>query len=396
MEEAPGNYLARCRPNCSVLRDNYQYYYIGERAYPRKLAREYFCSRDRDSSGTITVGLVRENGNPWGSVLGRITGGIYSAFNPFNDTWCFASAKAGYRLYATQGDEERIYNGEARAFKGIRDYCIDWKETIHARTRQVVQRTYTVWIKIKSGDREIRVPRYVVRDVWEKPIYVNGIVVGWVELVDRPVYDKEGNFVGWNVEWRENTPGFRKKRYELPDGWRQSWNLTQSDWDAVMIPVRQAGSAAQETDNREMHLSRYGSHQGWMDEVSRLERERGWLHDVNRRNVAYRYEPTWGTRNADIVRDLVYDPDWKRLSQGTSSSSVRTSVTRDVFAGGRHDPDPTGRWGWRQVEESASWRGWWDMPSEVDRRTGTVDCRWRIENPGNRLDWSRVADMMYH
>lgn len=384
-------YRATCRPNCSALRDAYQYYYIGERAYPRKLTRDYFCSLDRDRSGTITVGLVRRRSNPWGGVLGRIGKGVYSAFNLINDTWCFASAKAGYKLFAVQDDEERIYNGEARAFRGGRDYCIDWKETIHTRTRQVVQRTYTVWIKMKIGDREVRVPRYVVRDVWEKPIYMNGIVVGWVELTDRPVYDKDGNFLGWNVEWRENTPGFRRKRYELPNGWRQSWNLTQSDWDAVMLPVRQAGSGAQEIDSPELRLSRYGSHQGWMDEVLRIEREMGWRHDEKRRNVAYRYEPRWGSRNTAFIRDLVYDSNWKQLNRGAASVPVREIMTTDVYAGpirGDRGDTLNGRLA------GDLWFDHWYRNAATPTATGT--SLWEIEHPGARLDWNRIGDEMYH
>jgi hypothetical protein len=106
-------------------------------ANPQVLTREYF-----GSNGTITVGIAVPNSNPFGRIIGSVTG-IFSAFNPgVTKTVCFSSAKAGYCKTLGGNNEDRRYS-------------VDWD------------------------------PR------------------------------------------------------------NQSWNLCQSDWDAVFVPVRRAGSKAE-------------------------------------------------------------------------------------------------------------------------------------------------------
>ena len=83
----------------------------GQRAIPCVLKQDYF-----GSAGTITVGFTCENENPWLPVLKTITGGLFSAFDPYcKKTVVFASAKAGYRTY-----DEGMSRG--------RNYQIDWKD----------------------------------------------------------------------------------------------------------------------------------------------------------------------------------------------------------------------------------------------------------------------------
>ena len=105
-----------CIPFTSTFRDSVlgenarDENFDGFRACPIVLEPSYF-GRD----GTITVGFACENANPWLSVLKTITGGIFSAFDPYcMKTVVFASAKAGYRTY-----DEGMSRG--------RNYQVDWK-----------------------------------------------------------------------------------------------------------------------------------------------------------------------------------------------------------------------------------------------------------------------------
>ncbi len=70
--------------------------YVGERAKPLILKRNYF-----GPDGTITVGVARKNKNVWERILGKVEG-LFKAFDPdWNGegsktwSWAFASAKAG-------------------------------------------------------------------------------------------------------------------------------------------------------------------------------------------------------------------------------------------------------------------------------------------------------------
>ena len=268
------------------------------RAMPLMLTRNYFGRR-----GSITVGIVRHNGNPWRMVPVETSGGIYSAFNPFNDTWCFASAKAGYRLYDVQSDWERDLNGKALAFNGPRDYCIDWKAPVASRSEMIEQ---------------------------------------------EPIYNAFGRIIGWRDAYEtlyDATTGAyyrRLRRVRVTDLWRQSWNLTQHDWDAVMIPVRQEDSTATEGKNVESHLD-------WMRRVrSEMGKQNG--------SFAYMYQPVWIGRGDGCLRNIVQSGNWEPLDGGPS-----VVLTTDVISG---EPDGNGRW--------------------------------RIENNGKRLDWGRITRVMYH
>ena len=274
--------------------------FVSVYARPLKLKKDYF-----GTNGTITVGLARRNENPWFSLFGRVTGGIYSAFSPLVDSWsyCFASAKAGYKLYHEPRDwyanlhlgsrrtrrvddwEEKL-NGNVRVANGPRDYCIDWKEE---------QTKFAGWYRTNSRVDGQRVSTLVTE--WTAP-------------------------------------------EELYPTWRQSWNLVQDDWDAVMVPVRQGGARAEEVAN-------YSLLQWWQN---RLSGQYGNLDDI-----PDRHEPAWLDRDSGHLASLVNGASWRTLS----GSGVPDT---DVMAG----PTATG--------------------------TG----QWNIGKPGDSLDWSRIGDEMYH
>lgn len=266
------------------------------RARPLKLTRKYF-----GKAGTITVVLARRNENPWFSLFGRVTGGMYSAFSPVSNSWsyCFASAKAGYKLYHEPDDyymyvhfgsnrstlrldrwEEEL-NGNVRVANGPRDYCVDWKEE---------QSKFAGWY--------------------------------WTD-------DKRDELV---TEW--TVPS------ELYPTWRQSWNLVQDDWDAVMVPVRQGGSLAQEVSN-------YSLLDWWRNRLS------GQYDNVG--DIPDRHEPAWQVRDDGYIGDLVKSAGWRVLSGGDVPNT-------DVTAGA----------------------------------TAIGAFRWNIENPGAGLDWRQIGDEMYH
>ena len=120
----------RCRGgggtfNASVYGDNnriWNDYYIGERAEPYVLTKDYFGDR-----GTITVGLACENQNPWTPILGTAIRGIFSAFNYGGElpltpqyTVCLASAKAGWKETLNWSNAEGVENDRA--------YRVDWED----------------------------------------------------------------------------------------------------------------------------------------------------------------------------------------------------------------------------------------------------------------------------
>lgn len=90
--------------------------YVGERAKPLVLKRNYF-----GEDGTITVGVARKNKNVWERLVGNVEG-LFKAFDPdWNGegadtwTWAFASAKAGRK--------------ETGAGSGSKRYVVDHKES---------------------------------------------------------------------------------------------------------------------------------------------------------------------------------------------------------------------------------------------------------------------------
>ena len=83
--------------------------YVGECAKPLVVRKNYF-----GKDGSISVGIVCENENPWKRILGRIEG-IFTAFDPsVGWSWVFSTAKAGYKDKGADSDR--------------RDYRIEWDE----------------------------------------------------------------------------------------------------------------------------------------------------------------------------------------------------------------------------------------------------------------------------
>ena len=324
---------ATCRANNDHKDHGYDNRFAGivdgetVRAKPLKLKREYF-----GANGTITVGLARRNENPWFSIFGRVTGGMYSAFSPVSDSWtyCFASAKAGYKLYhepedwyinAHLGSKYRTWklddweedlNGNARVENGPRDYCIDWKPE---------ESKFAGWYWDKNDRKE---------DV---------LVTEWT-IVD-----------------------------DLNPTWRQSWNLVQDDWDAVMVPVRQAGSKAEEVAN-------YSLLEWWQ---KRLSGQYGKVSDI-----PYRYEPSWQSSGGSYLATLVKDANWQALS---GSEAPNTDVTAGPTEGDSGDV-LNGRLA------GDIWQDHWRRGVPPPTATGT--SQWNIESPGANLDWNQIGDEMYH
>ena len=326
-------------------------------AKPLKLNRKYF-----GPAGTITVGLARRNENPWFSIFGRVTGGIYSAFSPVSNSWtyCFASAKAGYKLYhepedwyinAHLGSKNRTWklddweeklNGNIRVYSGPRDYCIDWKPE---------ESKFAGWY-------------------WEDK--------------DR---DEGGRFArGENGDLIEDTPFKSKRRIgdnlvtewtgvdELHPTWRQSWNLVQDDWDAVMVPVRQAGSRAREVAN-------YSLLEWWRQRLS------GQYSNVS--DIPDRYEPAWQNRDSDYLGLLVNNANWQTLSGGSvpGTGAPDTGMTAGPTHGDRGDV-MNGRLA------GDIWEDHWRRGNPPPTATGT--SLWNIESPGANLKWNQIGDEMYH
>ena len=228
-----GRFRATCRGDNNRIYD--PAYYTGEKAEPRVLDKSYF-----GRNGTITVGLAKENENPFAAILGDVRRGIYAAFNHYAPagssswTWCFSSAKTGWKY-----KDERE---SSRAFK------VDWKDG------------------------------------------------------------------GWNSR-------------------EQSWNLCQSDLDAVFVPVRKAQIEAASA--------------------------------------------AWGA-GASEVAGWVYGA-WRSL--GASSPPEPA-----IVAGGTFKPQTDGS------EEYGPGR----LPSGKPARTHRVEAEWGVGTHGGRFDWSRAADRMLH
>lgn len=384
----------------------YDYYYTGERAFPRKMKQAYFGSK-----GTITVGLAKQNTNPFFSVFrSAMEQGFYSAFRPYNDwTWCFSSAKAGYKLFELPEREtaenaqdmvgwEAKYNGRAKAFNDYRDYCIDWKQTQYKRSPWVwihMEEVKWRWVYVRDNDGNLMYDedgrpkktkeRYL--DPHDSCIYLP--TEGEVENYRRHHTALEDC---WYIV-RDGTvktmmgPGEKPRRKEYETYWRQSWNLTQSDWDAVLLPVRQGGAEANEV------------RQGGSENDSHLK----WMISVRDGTKFYSYEPVWeepyGADDSNLfVYDLVNSTKWKTLDGGAAPAAG--SKFGKMLAGGNHDPDPDGVWGANYGETSAKWNGWWDIASTAADHPANqrekVQCKWNIGKPNAELDWKKITNLMFH
>ena len=138
--------------------------------------------------------------------------------------------------------------------------------------------------------------------------------------------------ISWeNVDWRE-------------DG--QSWNLCQSDWDAVLIPVRRAETFAK---------GKGGVDAIWDGDV-------GDFLDGYLTQLADSSEMlAGGLKNMD-------SPEWKD-------------------GNGRNLPPDYYRFDqWKGLPDSQSW----------DWTRDGVDVQWQIENKNARIDWGGIQKVMFH
>lgn len=220
------------------FKSKYPELYEGVESRPMIVKPDYF-----KKPGSITVGLACYNDNPWQSLLGVISKGIFSAFNPFVKwTVCFSSAKAGYKYIGEDEDNEK------------RAYRIDWRGS---------------------------------EDKWDEP--------------------------------------------------EQSWNLCQSDWDAVLIPVRRAEA--------------FASGRSWDDGVTDLSN-----YVENGLNIG-----------ADEM-----------LAGGDGLDLGEFYRNRD-FGEEYRFGNRNGFWG--GVKPPLSYR---------------TTAQWRIGNPHGRLDWENIQRVMFH
>ena len=257
--------------------------FVGANARPRFLNSRYF-----GPDGTITVGIVRLNTNPWYSIFRRVSeDGFYGAFNPGTDLFCFASAKAGYKLFSIQPRWEVERDGLARAFNGSRDYCVDWKPT--------------------------RTLRY--KDGWEWE---------WEWTWDE--YGRRVHALDENGDWKHVTDErglWKVKFFETTTWWRDTWKLTQSDWDAVMVPVNKGGS--------------------WAQEIAVLSRPDYFA----RGQQYYRFEPAWGPVDSSFIGKLVKSDGWVSLRDGRA---VRHGSDFGAMRSG-------GNWNVGRTDSGLDWNG---------------------------------------
>ena len=149
--------------------------------------------------------------------------------------------------------------------------------------------------------------------------------------------ENEGNRkyrISWeDVNW--NTPG-------------QSWNLCQSDWDAVLIPVRRAETFAK---------GKGGDDAVWDDEVGDF--LDGYLNGIASPN---------------------------EMLAGGSGKGVD-----EIYAG--RDLGEEYRFGTIGGDGTGVWRGA-NLPDY--RSNNDVNMKWRIGNPNNPIKWDEIQKVMFH
>ena len=275
------------------------------------LLKENFFSRE----GTVTVGIARPNANPWRDqyVLGTRDAniGLYHAFDPFLD-WmvCFASARAGYKAVYDDVDME-LENRycPARVARGPRDYCIDFKPC---------------------------------------------------RGVARKVTDKWDDRYGW----------YKEVELLLPT-WTQRWNLCQSDWDAVMIPVCRAGSGAFENLDTDF-------------------------------TYTYLREPCWTKMQPDYLYNLVMYGNWHAPESGLPFGGqwqdfrAGTGAPLEINDHGHIDYAP-GDLAGLVGKLPERYHGW---NADTVQRGGTTAIKWpyqwRVSGYGQRLNWMELQKQMLH
>lgn len=127
----------------------------------------------------------------------------------------------------------------------------------------------------------------------------------------------------YRVDWRDGA-------WNAPE---QSWNLCQSDWDAVLIPVRMAKTPA--------------TNGSWGGMVTFL---------------------------SDFVMGKLH------VNSG------------EFLAGGTHDPREEN---WDEIGEMRRWNGS-TFSANPDYENGKVRAKWQIGNPGAPVNWNGLQNRMWH
>lgn len=145
-----------------------------------------------------------------------------------------------------------------------------------------------------------------------------------------------------NVESVENN---RVYRVDWEDG---DWNLCQSDWDAVLIPVRRAESPA-------VNGSWGDGNVGFLDSYAR---QIG-VHSTNMR--------AGGTKEMTLAQ-------WR--------DGNGRNLPPDYYRFGRVG----GRGGWRELPDGGTW----------DWESGAVNTEWQIEKKSQPIDFNNLQRVMFH
>jgi len=84
-------------------------YYTGALCMPLILNQLFFGKQ-----GSLVVGLSRKCKNPWDEIFGRVSEGLYKAFNPkVKNMWAVSAARAGYRDPSDTGRYQIAYTDPA-------------------------------------------------------------------------------------------------------------------------------------------------------------------------------------------------------------------------------------------------------------------------------------------
>lgn len=156
-------------------------------------------------------------------------------------------------------------------------------------------------------------------------------------------------WVSWKKHWSRDSD-----KYTL--------NLSQSNWDAVFVPVRMAGSGVK-ADGREW--PRPGSNN---------------------------LRPQWHAEKvSDHIQTWMTEMNWKYVSN--DSVSIENPSVAD--AGGtvdlQSDLDKLKR------ESDVFWTEWdGDLSHVANDATQPVRAKWQIGNPGKRVDWDRLSERIFH
>lgn len=152
------------------------------------------------------------------------------------------------------------------------------------------------------------------------------------------------NTLNWN-----NTSDIENDRaYHVDWQNEEEWNLCQSDWDAVLIPVRRAESPA-------VNGSWGDGNVGFLDSYAR---QIG-VHSTNMR--------AGGTKEMTLAQ-------WR--------DGNGRNLPPDYYRFGRVG----GRGGWRELPDGRTW----------DWESGAVNTEWQIEKKSQPIDFNNLQRVMFH